>query len=288
VVFEGKVETAELKWRLIDAPVGEMIPADLEETDHGMQVSFDVLRAYSDIQQKHLQLRTGLGGGDCGFNFEVGEHYLVDADKDDSGQLSTNICSHTAALEDSQAALAYLRGDSTIPEAIKTNSSRDKTQFCGHLVLDNGIHPADGEVLLFRQGSSSPVASEGVDPEPDGSFCFKQIRPGKYLMAFDNAPQGSPTVFSLFPGVSELSEAKPIEINEGQQLSHVLFKVVAQKTHTIAGKISDFNQGWRQARPKVLLLSADRLLLVRSYNQEVAAEVADVEVRDLSLDLIPN
>jgi hypothetical protein len=324
VVFEGKVESAELKWNLINAQVGEVIPADIEEGEPAMQLTFEVLRNYSEVDQKHLKIRTGFGGGDCGFPFEVGEQYLVDADKDDSGDLSTSVCSHTALLEDSQEALAYLRGDPEIPETAARNLPRRTGQLCGHLVLDNPIRAADGEVLLFREGSNSLVPAEGVDPEPDGSFCVTQIRPGKYFMVFDNGPQGSPTVFSLFPGVSKLSEAKAIEINEGQQISHLLFKVVAQKTYTVSGKISDFSKRQRQAEPKVLLLNADRLLLAQSYEQEVAPDgtfnfpqvlpgrywaIVDVEstgdtstkwstrkvevdvdgsIRDLSLELIAN
>ncbi len=64
----------------------EVIPADIEEGEPAMQVTFEVLRNYSDADQKHLKITTGFGGGDCGFPFEVGEQYLVDADKDDSGR----------------------------------------------------------------------------------------------------------------------------------------------------------------------------------------------------------
>ena len=272
VVFEGKVESAELKWKLVNARIGEVIPADMEEDEPGMRISFEVLRSYSDTQEKHLQLRTGFGGGDCGFNFEVGEQYLVDAYKDDSGQITTSICSKTAPLEDSEVALTYLRGDSAIPQTVETNLSREKGQLCGHLVLDNAIHPVDGEVLLFRKGSNSLIPSDGVDPGADGSFCFTQIRPGKYFMVFNNGPQGSPTAFALFPGVTKLSEAIAIEVAAGQKLSHVLFPVTAQKTYTVSGKIPNFDKGQRQAEPKVMLLSADQLLLALSYEQEVIAD----------------
>jgi hypothetical protein len=74
VVFEGKVESAEPKWRLINAQVGEVIPADIEEGEPAIQMTFEVLRNYSQADQKHLKLRTGFGGGDCGFPFEVGEN----------------------------------------------------------------------------------------------------------------------------------------------------------------------------------------------------------------------
>jgi len=324
VVFEGKVESAEVKWRLVDAQIGEVIPADLEEGEPEMRISFEVLHDYSTTQQKHLQLTTGLGGGDCGFPFEIGERYLVDAYRDESGEISTGICSKTALLEDSETELAYLRGDPEIPETAPRNVSHPTGQLCGHLVLDNGIRPADGEVFLFRERSSSLMPSEEADPGADGSFCITDILPGKYFMVFNYGPEHSPTSFAFFPGVSKLSEAKAVEISAGQPTSHVLFKVNPQKTYTVSGKISDFSKGQRQAQPKVLLLSADRFLLALSYEQEVATDgkftfpqvlpgkywaIVDVEsntgsntrwstkkvevdvdgnVRDLALELIPN
>jgi hypothetical protein len=193
VVFDGKVGRIDSKWRVINAKVGEIIPADLEADDPGIEVSFDVLRSYSENEKKHLQVRTGLGGGDCGFPFEVGEIYLVDAYKDDSGDLSTGICSQTGLLEDRLLDVAYLRGDPEIPETAARNLPPRTGQLCGHLVLDNTIHPADGEVLLFREGSSSLIPSEGADPVTDGSFCIKDIRPGKYFMVFSSGPEHSPT-----------------------------------------------------------------------------------------------
>jgi len=322
VIFEGKVQSVELKWKLVNAQVGELIPADIEEGEPGMQVSFEVLRNYSETEQKHLQVRTGLGGGDCGFPFEVGEKYLVDADKDESGDLSTGICSQTGLLEDRQVEVAYLRGDPEIPETAARNLPPPTGQLCGHLVLDNAIRPADGEVLLFRAGSNSILPSEGADLGADGSFCIKDVRPGKYFMVFSSGPEHSPTSFVFFPGVPKLSEAKAIEITVGQEISHILFTVTPQRTYAVSGKISNFNRGQRQAEPKVMLLGADRFLLALSYVQEVTADgtftfpkvltgkywaIVDVEssgdtkwstkkvevnvdgdIRDLSLDLTAN
>jgi hypothetical protein len=272
VVFEGKVESADLKWTLLTAPIGEVIPADIEVDEPGMQVSFAVLRAYSDVQQKHLQLRTGLGGGDCGFTFEVGEEYLVDAYKNDSGELTTSICSDTDLLENSQDEVAYLRGEPTIPETVETDSSRKEGQICGHLVADNTIKPEDGQVLLFREVSNSPLPSDEASPGGDGSFCFTRVRPGKYFISFSSGPGESPTAFSLFPGVSKLSEATAIEIKAGQQISHLLFKVIARKPYSVSGRISNFNKAQRQAAPKVFLFGSNRLLFACSYQEEVAPD----------------
>ena len=52
-------------------------------------------------------LWTGLGGGDCGFQFEPGERYLVYAyESDDGEQLTTSICSRTRPLAQADEDLA--------------------------------------------------------------------------------------------------------------------------------------------------------------------------------------
>src|SRR5260370_820506 len=109
-IFEGKVEGVELKWKFVEARIGDLVPADIEREPPEMEVSFEVLRPYRGAEDKHVKVRTGLGGGDCGFDFETSKKYLVFAYQDDSGELSTRIFSSTALLEESEANLAYLPG----------------------------------------------------------------------------------------------------------------------------------------------------------------------------------
>ena len=92
------------------------MPADLAEDPPVMQISFDVSRSYRGARQKNVRIRTGVGAGDCGFQFEVGKQYLVYAFADESGQLSTGICSGTALLEKNQANLSYLREAARVNE----------------------------------------------------------------------------------------------------------------------------------------------------------------------------
>jgi hypothetical protein len=127
VIFEGRVERVELKWPLLEAKVGDLISADAEQDPPFMQVSFDETRSYRGTQQRNLQVRTGLGGGDCGFHFEVGKQYLVYAFAADSGRLSTGICSGTALLQESLANLSYLRGEPIVAE---TNTPIATVKLC--------------------------------------------------------------------------------------------------------------------------------------------------------------
>jgi hypothetical protein len=272
-IFEGKVEGADLRWKLLEAAVGEVVPADIEKESPEMEVSFDVLRTYRGAEGKHVRVRTGLGGGDCGFDFEIGETYLVFAYKDGSSGLSTGICSSTALLEESQSNLAYLRGESQVPEDEQKKKATQTGAICGHLVLDNPAGAADGQILLFRVGNKSLVPFDEIEPGADGAFCAGDLRPGKYLLVFRHGPDESPNLLAFFPGVIKPSEATEVEVAPGERVGHLLFKVPSRQTYMVSGKILAFNKSKRQAEPKVMLLSAaDRFLLALGYSADVATD----------------
>lgn len=54
-------------------------------------------------------LYTGLGGGDCGVGFRVGERWLVDAYLDEAGRWIAHLCSVTLPVADASAVLTRLR-----------------------------------------------------------------------------------------------------------------------------------------------------------------------------------
>ncbi len=272
-IFEGTVESVELRWKFVEAHIGDLIPADIEQEPPEMEVSFDVLRSYRGAEDKRVKVRTGLGGGDCGFDFETSKKYLVFAYQDDSGELSTGICSSTALLEESQSNLAYLRGEPEIPESNQKKLATDKGALCGQLVLDNPARATDGQILLFRAGDKSLIPSDEIAPGADGSFCARDLRPGKYVVVFRDGPDESPDLFAYFPGVIKPSEATEVEVAPRETVLHLLFKVPSRRTYTVSGRISAFNKSKRQATPKVMLVSAaDRLLLALGYSADVATD----------------
>lgn len=271
-VFEGKVDGVELRWKLAEGHVGDVVPADFEQETPKMEVSFEVLRSYQGVGGKHVQVRTGIGGGDCGFDFVTRETYLVFAYKDHSGKLSTGICSSTALVAESQSNLAYLRGEPEVPESNKKKLVTDRGAICGQLVLDNPASATEGEILLFRVGDKSLFPSDEIEPGVDGSFCIRDLRPGKYVVMFRNGPDESPELM-FYPGVINPSEATEVEISPRETVSHLLFKVPSQQTYTVKGKIAAFNKSKQQSAPKVMLVSAaDRFLLALGYSADVATD----------------
>ena len=75
--------------------VGRVMQVVQNPDASGVSVKFLVEKSWKGSLSRKVNIFTGLGGGDCGYQFEVGESYLVYA----SGakeKLSTSICQRTA------------------------------------------------------------------------------------------------------------------------------------------------------------------------------------------------
>lgn len=74
---------------------------EIEETGYGYNVTLEVLEAWKGVDGSTVQVHTGMGGGDCGFNFEEGKEYMVYAALGEGELLEVYICSLTGLLADS-------------------------------------------------------------------------------------------------------------------------------------------------------------------------------------------
>ena len=88
--------------------------------------TFAVSAAWKGTESARVVVRTGRGGGDCGFGFVTGMDYLVyatDADHSPltSNDLSTGICTRTTPLMRADDDLALL-GDGVKPQAAPPES----------------------------------------------------------------------------------------------------------------------------------------------------------------------
>lgn len=78
----------------------------------GTHALFEVAEGFIGMEGRgqRIEIRTGMGGGDCGYPFERGERYAVYANETKDGLLVATICSRTAPEARAQSDLAYLRG----------------------------------------------------------------------------------------------------------------------------------------------------------------------------------
>jgi hypothetical protein len=267
-IFEGTVTNAQLKGSFFDANVGDLVSADLDGESPFMLISFDISRSYSGRQSKTLQLRTGLGGGDCGYPFEVGKQYLVYAFKNESGEFSTGICSPTGPLEDSKGVIASLRGDrviSTDPEP-----RVPATRLCGHIVKNNQASSTENRILLISVGNKSPVPSDEAQVSDDCSFCATNVSPGEYYLLYVGGSEEAPTSFGYFPGVAKFSEAETVALKSGQQIENLLLKVPIQASYSVSGTVAAFDKSFADLQPKVALLRAGQIFLGLNYRQDLS------------------
>lgn len=96
---------------------GEVVEVITNPKVFYLKVRFKVERSWKNARTEELTIRTGRSiGGDCGYRFEVGEHYLVYAYGSEREMLETNICQRTRKLADAEEDLKLL-GKSITPTA---------------------------------------------------------------------------------------------------------------------------------------------------------------------------
>jgi hypothetical protein len=78
-------------------------------------VQLAVERIGRGVQGNVVEVQTGVGGGDCGVDFKIGQRYVVYASRNTKdGSLGTGICSRTRLASEAAQDLAYL---SAVPAA---------------------------------------------------------------------------------------------------------------------------------------------------------------------------
>ncbi len=84
------------------------VPFPLPSTVLICRFRMEVLAAWKGVTGDDVTVLTGTGGGDCGYDFEMGEVYLVYGEVRSADTVSTNICTRTHAYRDGSPDLADL------------------------------------------------------------------------------------------------------------------------------------------------------------------------------------
>jgi hypothetical protein len=152
-----------------------------EGSDYAFQnvlVHFKIEQAFKGIGGEEVEVVTGLGGGDCGYQFETGKRYLVYAGfgARDKKYLYTGICQRILPLGEAKEDLAYFRA---LPVAGSGGSIIGRiTQFSMNLLKDDEYTRSYPEnIRITIEGSSGNfVASTGSD----GRYRLSGLSPGRY------------------------------------------------------------------------------------------------------------
>ncbi|MCU1238512.1 MAG: hypothetical protein JWP63_6479 [Candidatus Solibacter sp.] len=150
----------------------------------GTHAVFDVAEAFLGMEGvgKRVEIRTGMGGGDCGYGFQRGQAYVVYAYKGADGVLVASICSRTSPVEQAQADLDYLRG---VKKAGPTGylygvaaDSEGGNRF--DETLRTWIPSGVSGVAVTLTGAGKSAQAVTSD---NGEFRFDGLAPGKYKVA---------------------------------------------------------------------------------------------------------
>jgi hypothetical protein len=300
-IFEGVPERLELKWDVMEAQEGERISADTFDSKRncgpGMLVTFRVQRPYKGGLGPTIQIKTGLGGGDCGAVFDPGLTYLVFGSGTSLSDLEVSMCSPGGWVASSSVAteLRYLRKEQPIASdlviskpwtaaayaALESQRYRDSDEFqeryaaargkiCGRVFAEKATDGNTGILSFLSTVGYSPLQHPTANVNPDGSFCSGFLAPGKYYLYFTRESVEGPTSAVYYPGVSERNKATKVEIGAGQTESNIAFKVPAQKAYSVRGIISTNDKSGLDARSvSVLLIDLDGGPFLFAHSQPI-------------------
>jgi len=217
LIFEGTPTKFELRWSLLTAKEGELIPADIFSAnldyfhEPNMVITFRVNRVYKGNLASEVQLHTGLGGGDCAADYAPGLNYLVYAGGPNRDQLRVSMCSPGGWIEASKITtdLRYLRKEQPISKDLapikrwsqedfaKEEATRKRDyedwrkrfdaatgRICGTLVHDDPKDHGEGSIAFLSTLGYSPVSAPYASRKEDGSFCSENLGPGEYYLYF--------------------------------------------------------------------------------------------------------
>ena len=246
IIFEGHIErqalvgaapdsSEDLTW-LLFGPASRVVTAS-------------VLRMYKGPSLATITLYTGLGDGDCGFDFQTGGTYLIFADKEADGYYGTDMCTATESMKIAEPAmLRYLRHQPPAPEDSLEEFDYSEKYFpkwsasiCGSLLDENG-KPVAGVIVEASQVRNDPFPSHSLTAaklsDAAGAFCIDGLSPHAYIVTAhrDNFPVAQ-RLAGYYPGVLDRSRAAHIEITQDEAVKLPAFTLHTEKLYTFQLRI---------------------------------------------------
>jgi hypothetical protein len=180
----------------------------------GRRVRFKVKTTFRGEKEKEdsddeESLEVWTDSGDCGYDFQVGETYLVYADEDEeSGRINTSVCYRNRRLSDAGDDLAYLY--------FFQNGGDESARLEGFVTADEFYQrdldkahdpekvklPAPGVILELQSGQSRRYTQS----DRDGRFVFDGLAGGEYSVSVFDA--GYPEQVKLLAGPARVRVEK--------------------------------------------------------------------------------
>ena len=139
-------------------------------------VRFRVEQSWREEVPREVQVRTGSGGGDCGYTFIKGVRYLVFARRNGE-QLNTSICSPTKPISDAGEDLEYLK-TAFKPSVAGRIFGRVTFQRTDH---DAPVRPLKDYAVTLSDGRKE----RSTKTDADGRYEFNGVSTGVYGIRLD-------------------------------------------------------------------------------------------------------
>jgi hypothetical protein len=244
VIFEGKVTKQEIRTGSPGAPSTAM---SMTPSGRFRVVDFKITRTFKGETHEEIPVLTGLGTGDCGYDFQTGSSYLVYASAGPQATWFTSICTGTAAIEDAGTALRLLSGEKPTADDLLSPQEHAKQYFekvlphrsgsvCGYVLKPDGTPLKGASVELWEQRNDDLPAHSADDPNTsrnDGHFCIEHAAPGRYLLTVESGYDDGARYMAFYPGVELQKQAVPLDIRAGVRLPDVSLTTVRQRLYTI-------------------------------------------------------
>ena len=178
-LFVGKVVSI--------APKTVLLP--LENKPFKMRgITFQVLETFNESKDSSVTvLDWPPGNGSCGYPFEIGETYLVDAAPSQDNSLQIASCGLTAHVNDAEDVLKFLRLRAHSNGGILFGTVKEYVGQRNFMSKQN--KPIAGQSVFVEGPSSIKV----IQTDKSGWFALADLNPGQYLIRLDAAARYAPT-----------------------------------------------------------------------------------------------
>jgi hypothetical protein len=138
---------------------------------------FEVIKDYKGINTKDITIKTGSGGGDCGYRFNDGDIYLVYAYGD--SEYTTSICTRTKHISNAALDLKFL---DKIPGSLESTAIIGKLS----LYVNNELSLYDLPPLKnFKFKLKTNNINHIVETDSNGIYYIGNLTSGNYQAMFE-------------------------------------------------------------------------------------------------------
>ena len=184
-VFEGTVDTIGIHQP--PPPADRTVPAGSIYVGGATKlISFRGVRSLRG--EAPATLVTTMGGGDCGYPFEVGKRYLVEAYRRSDGQLATSICSQTRMVDDG--------ADDPLVDYLKSlDGPPTQRRVWGHVLTITAWNTFERQTAPVTNRRVTISGPKRVDLVTDsaGAFVAVDLPPGTYRVTAGIASSNWPS-----------------------------------------------------------------------------------------------